>query len=133
LSELLETYSRPHNVGALLDAPIFSDGEMIGIVCCESTSGPRNWDIHDTNFAASSSDFIGRMIEAEKRHAYEKELKHRIDYLENDLRKKLEDLREAKLSLDLALEGAQAGKWDWDIPTGKLILNKTWFTKLGYE
>jgi signal transduction histidine kinase len=133
VSEFLEIYMKPLGVHALLDAPIFSDGAMLGILCCEATDGPRNWDIHDKNFAATSADLIGRLIEAEKRHAYENELKHRIDYLENDLRKKLDDLKETKLSMELALEGAQAGKWDWDLTTNKVIFNKTWFNRLGYE
>ncbi|WPU65955.1 PAS domain-containing protein [Peredibacter starrii] len=132
-SEMVDSYMKPLNVRALLDAPIFSDGEMIGILCCEYIGGPREWDIQDKNFAASSSDFIGRLIESEKRHTYEKELRHRINYLENDLKRKLDDLNEAKLSLDLALEGAQVGKWDWDLSSSKLLLNKTWYTKLGYN
>jgi PAS domain S-box-containing protein len=127
-----EIYLKPLAVGALLDTPIFSDGEMIGIVCLEQSS-PRTWDLHDKNFATSLADFIGRLIETEKRHTYEKELRHRINYLENDLKKKLDDLNEAKLSLDLALEGAQVGKWDWDVQNNKLALNKTWYTKLGYS
>jgi PAS domain S-box-containing protein len=132
-SEFVDSYMRPLNVHALLDAPIFSDGEMIGIICLEQKNSTREWDILDKNFAASFSDFIGRLIETEKRHTYEKELRHRINYLENDLKKKLDDLNEAKLSLDLALEGAQVGKWDWEIGSNKLLLNKTWYTKLGYS
>ena len=130
-AEFVESYMKPLNIHSLLDAPIFSDGEMIGIICCEDDK-VRDWDIHDINFATSISDFIGRLIETEKRHTYEKELRHRINYLENDLKRKLDDLNEAKLSLDLALEGAQVGKWDWDLATKKIFLNKTWFTKLGY-
>ncbi len=133
MEKFSESYLKPLHIQNLLDAPIFSDGERIGVSCCETTKGSREWDIHDKNFAASCADFIGRMIESEKRHAYERELKHRIDYLETDLRKKLDDLKEAKFNLDLALEGAQAGKWDWDIQTGKLNLNRTWFKRLGYE
>lgn len=133
VSELYETYYKPNQIISSLNAPILSDGEMLGILCTEQSSTTRDWDAADIHFVASAADSIGRIIEAEKRHIYEKELRHRINYLENDLRKKLEDLNEAKLSLDMALEGAQAGKWDWDIPTGKLALNKTWYTKLGFE
>jgi PAS domain S-box-containing protein len=132
-SELADVYMRPNNVRALLDAPIFSDGEMIGIFCFEQKEKNRQWDIQDKNFGASFSDSVGRLIETEKRHIYEKELRHRINYLENDLKRKLDDLNEAKLSLDLALEGAQVGKWDWDVTTNKLSFNKTWYTKLGYS
>lgn len=132
-AELKNHYMIPRNIFATLDAPIFSDGEMIGILCIEKKFEPKEWDNHDKNFSAYCSDFIGRLIESEKRHTYEKELRHRINYLENDLKRKLDDLNEAKLSLDLALEGAQVGKWDWDLLTDKLTLNKTWYTKLGYN
>lgn len=132
-AEFVDTYMKPLNVRALLDAPIFSDGEMIGIVCLEQKATTRKWDFLDKNFAAGFSDFIGRLIETEKRHTYEKELRHRINYLENDLKRKLDDLNEAKLSLDLALEGAQVGKWDWEVGTNKVVMNKTWYTKLGYQ
>ncbi len=130
--EFLDFYMVPLDVHAVIDAPIFSDGEMIGVVSIEQISKNRNWDIKDKNFAASFSDLIGRMIESENRRSYEKELRHRINYLEKDLKQKLDDLNEANLSLDLALEGAQVGKWDWHIKTNEVILNKTWYTKLGY-
>jgi PAS domain S-box-containing protein len=131
--ELLDSYIKPHNIRSLVDAPIFSDGELMGILCCENLSQTRDWDLLDMNFVSTCADLIARLIESEKRHIYEKELRHRINYLENDLKRKLDDLNEAKLSLDLALEGAQVGKWDWDIASDKLQLNKTWYTKLGYE
>ncbi|MCM2350824.1 MAG: PAS domain-containing protein [Bacteriovoracaceae bacterium] len=131
--ELVDSYMRPLDVRSLLDAPIFSDGEMIGILCCEKEQTSMYWDSQDKNFAASCSDFIGRIIEGEKRHTYEKELRHRINYLENDLKRKLDDLNEAKLSLDLALEGAQVGKWELDVVHNKVSMNKTWYTKLGYH
>jgi signal transduction histidine kinase len=132
LKSVVNDFLNPFNITAMLDAPIFSDGVRIGVACSEALH-PREWDHFDKNFAATCADFIGRIIESEKRHNYEKELKHKIVYLEGDVHKKLIDLKEAKLSLDLALEGAQAGKWDWNIKTGELSLNQTWFTRLGYE
>lgn len=132
LKELLEPYYKPANVVSMMDSPIFSDAAMIGVVAFEKVGEPIKWTIADINFASAISDTIGRLIESEKRHTYEKELRHRINYLESDLKKKLDDLNEAQLSLDLALEGAQVGKWDWKINTEELVLNKTWYTKLGY-
>lgn len=133
MTELMEGYLIPNKVQALVDSPIYSDGSMMGIVCCEQTTGPREWDIMDQNFASTVADLVGRLIETEKRHTYEKELRHRINYLEHDLKRKLDDLNEAKLSLDLALESAQVGKWDWNLQTDDVAMNKTWYTKLGYE
>jgi len=132
LSDFIETYMKPMKISLLMDAPIYSDGHRIGVVCCESSKVNKHWDTHDKNFAFFCADFIGRIFETEKRHAYERELKHRIDHLETDLTKKLEDLKDAKLSLDLAIDSAQAAKWDWEIRTGKLSLNQTWYSRLGY-
>jgi signal transduction histidine kinase/predicted CopG family antitoxin len=133
ISEFIQHFIKPLEVFSFLYAPIFSDGEIIGSVCFEQKNKPKDWDVLDKDFAVSFSDLVGRLIESEKRHTYEIELRHRINYLENDLNKKLYDLNEAKLSLDMALEGAQVGKWDWNILTDKVSLNKTWYTKLGYE
>jgi len=41
-------------------------------------------------------------------------------------------LRESERRLELALEGAGLGTWDWDIRTGKLLLNHRWTQMLGY-
>lgn len=123
-SELIST--------SILEAPIYSDGDMIGIACCGSNQ-KRIWDQLDQEFIVTIADLIGRLFESEKRYNYEKELRHRIEFLENDLRKKLNDLKDAKLSLDFALESSQAGKWDWDILNGGATFHKTWFTKIGYE
>jgi len=133
VGEFLNSYLLPLNVTSLINVPIFSDGEMIGIFCLEMVGEKRIWDAHDINFGVSVADFVGRLIESEKRHSYENELHHRISYLESDLKKKLTDLREAKLNLDLALDGAQVGKWEWNVQTNFVSYNKTWYTKLGYS
>jgi signal transduction histidine kinase/GAF domain-containing protein len=132
LHKFVESYMLPLNIISLLDAPIFFDGICIGVLCCEVTTGSRVWDEHDTHFASTCADFIGRIIESEKRHSYEKALSNQIATLEIDLKNRLITLDETKLSLDLALESAQAGKWDWEISSGKINCNKTWFTRLGY-
>ncbi len=45
-------------------------------------------------------------------------------------RKELIDSRER---LQLALEAAQDGVWDWDIPSGKMVYSNTWAKMLGFE
>ncbi|MDX2148170.1 MAG: PAS domain-containing protein [Planctomycetota bacterium] len=45
------------------------------------------------------------------------------------------DVSEQKLTqerLDMALRGAKAGLWDWDIPSGKTYFNDTFYSMLGY-
>jgi len=66
--------------------------------------------------------------------AHEK-LKKKIEELEKELAKlkKLdEQLRESKERMELALEGADMGMWDWDIRTGGVITNDRLPEMLGY-
>lgn len=132
-NELVQDYLVPFGIHALIDAPIYFDGEMVGVLCCEQQGSARDWTVYDRSFVISCADFIGRVLEADKRREYEKELQHRIFYLEKEAQKKLHDLNEAKLNLDLALEGASLAKWDWEIKTGKVIFSEKWAERLGYK
>jgi PAS domain S-box-containing protein len=42
-------------------------------------------------------------------------------------------VRENRAYLELALEGADLGVWDWNIVTGHVSFNERWATMLGYE
>lgn len=132
-SRILHDYMTSRDVHAILDVPIFSDGIIIGIVSIEKVGTPRDWDELDISFATIFSDFIGRIIESEKRRSFENQLLNRIDLLQDDLKKRMEDLIEANLSLNLALDSAQIGKWDWDLKSNMVSLSPSWFRKLGYE
>lgn len=59
MSEFLTSCLLPFNVHAVVNSPIYSDGEVLGILCCEDTKGPRQWDIMDINFVGACADLIG--------------------------------------------------------------------------
>ena len=42
-------------------------------------------------------------------------------------------LQESKERLQLAIEGSNAGLWDWYVQTGALVINDTWAEMLGYS
>ncbi|PKG32304.1 PAS domain S-box protein, partial [Methanoregula sp.] len=49
-------------------------------------------------------------------------------------RKEAEDaLRKSEQRLRLALEGADAGFWDWNVPSGTAVFSDRFYTMLGYE
>jgi PAS domain S-box-containing protein len=49
-------------------------------------------------------------------------------------RKEAEDaLRKSEQRLRLALEGADAGFWDWHLPSGTAVFSDRYYTMLGYE
>lgn len=44
-----------------------------------------------------------------------------------------QDLRDSEKRLELALEGAQLGTWDWNIRTGSVVFNGRWAEMVGYQ
>ena len=66
LSEL-RTYLERHGIQALLDAPVRVEGEMLGVICHESTGGPRNWSHDEITFAGSMGDFVAMAFEIVRR------------------------------------------------------------------
>jgi signal transduction histidine kinase len=63
-SEFSETYLKPQNIMAMLDAPIRVEGKLVGVVCNEQTRKVRTWSVSDQMFAASIGDFAAQAIES---------------------------------------------------------------------
>jgi diguanylate cyclase (GGDEF)-like protein/PAS domain S-box-containing protein len=62
----LEPYLVENQIGAMLDAPIFLHGEMVGVVCHEHVGGPRVWRLWEELVAGTMADFVALVIEAEE-------------------------------------------------------------------
>jgi hypothetical protein len=73
----LASYLRAEGIGALLDAPIYRDGAVIGIVCHEHCGGTRRWTENEATFASAVADMLTILVEqaelAELRAALEQE------------------------------------------------------------
>jgi two-component system, cell cycle sensor histidine kinase and response regulator CckA len=63
----LAAYLQSANVGALLDAPIYLDGGVIGVVCHEHCSGTRHWTEKEVNFASAVADMLTILVEQAER------------------------------------------------------------------
>ncbi|MBM7555739.1 sensor domain-containing diguanylate cyclase [Halanaerobacter jeridensis] len=48
-------------------------------------------------------------------------------------KRKEEELEETKNRLEMAIEGANLGLWDWNKNTGEIEINDNWLEMLGYE
>jgi two-component system, cell cycle sensor histidine kinase and response regulator CckA len=89
-AELRDAYLRPLGIGALIDAPIYIRGEIVGVVCHEHVGGIREWNETEASFAACVADNVARIYgEYERQHAqstlrqYQKHLMelHRMEAL----------------------------------------------------
>ncbi len=81
ISEFIEGYFNENNIKSLLDIPVFLNGELIGIICFETSSIKRNWDNEDINFAKTISDIISLAIASQMRHEIEKKLEYKSELL----------------------------------------------------
>ncbi len=55
-------YFAAFNIGAMLDATLRSEGELIGAICWEHEAGPRIWSLEERNFASSVADLVSQLI-----------------------------------------------------------------------
>jgi PAS domain S-box-containing protein len=81
LSEFTENYFFDYDIMSMLDIPFFIDGELIGVLCLESTKSKKNWDNEDINFARAIADIISLTMISHSRYETEKKLKYKSDLL----------------------------------------------------
>ncbi len=68
--EFRSAYFEPLGIGAMLDAPIYRNGRVVGIVCHEHIGEARIWSEAECEFGANVADIIARLhAEAERLQA----------------------------------------------------------------
>lgn len=60
-TELLGPYLEPLGFSALLDAQMYTEGRVSGIVCHEHIGGARHWEAEQRHFAAAA-DNVSRLL-----------------------------------------------------------------------
>lgn len=81
LSEFVENYFLKNDIKSTLDIPILTNGELIGILCFETTIVIRNWDNEDINFARTLSDITSLAIASQMRYEVDKKLEYKSELL----------------------------------------------------
>jgi diguanylate cyclase (GGDEF)-like protein len=71
---LAPAYLKPRGVAATLEAPVWSDGRVVGMVCCEVTRGTRAWQPEEIDFASGIATMIALALEASQRRGAEAQL-----------------------------------------------------------
>jgi PAS domain S-box-containing protein len=65
--EFASEYLPLHGVTSMLDAPIWLEGEMVGVVCHEQIGTCRQWSLEEQHFGGSIADLVTLAIEANQR------------------------------------------------------------------
>ncbi|MBN3957565.1 ATP-binding protein [Nostoc sp. NMS8] len=73
--ELSKSYLSVMGITSLLDAPIWLEGRLIGVVCHEHIGNGRQWTLEEETFAGSIADFVTLAIEASERNVVQEALR----------------------------------------------------------
>jgi signal transduction histidine kinase len=60
-------YLETHGISSMLDAGIFRNGQVAGVVCHEHRGEPRHWTPAERQFAATVADLVTTFIETQDR------------------------------------------------------------------
>jgi len=64
--ELREAYLVPLGITSMLDAPVYQDGVVMGVVCHEHVGPARTWTEAEQDFAASVADVVATLLQKER-------------------------------------------------------------------
>ncbi|MFW9261147.1 ATP-binding protein [Nostoc sp. CALU 546] len=73
--EFSASYTTPLGITSMLDARIWSKGQVIGVVCCEHLATQRQWTLEEESFIGSITDFVRLVIESDNRKSAEEALR----------------------------------------------------------
>jgi EAL domain-containing protein (putative c-di-GMP-specific phosphodiesterase class I)/GGDEF domain-containing protein len=72
----LQQYLQRHGICSLLDAPVRSEGKLVGVICHEQVGAPRTWTPEEVAFAGSMGDYVAMALEIDRRRQAELQLEH---------------------------------------------------------
>ncbi len=67
--ELRDSYLRPLGIGAMLDASIRVDGEVVGVLCLENLGAQRIWQADEIAFAGELADQYAQVLANHQRRS----------------------------------------------------------------
>lgn len=114
-SEMAESYLMVLGITSMLDAGVFIEGRLVGVVCSEHIGARRSWYPDEESFISTTAAIIAQL------------------FLNAERKKTEEALSASEERLHLALEGGELGTWNWNVQTGEVIFNQRWADLLGYR
>ncbi|MDD5134648.1 MAG: ATP-binding protein [Phycisphaerae bacterium] len=80
-AELVEGYLIPLDIKSMLDTPIRMSGEVVGVVCHESTNSKRIWNSDEITFASEIADQTAQVLINIERKKAEENLSESVSLL----------------------------------------------------
>jgi diguanylate cyclase (GGDEF)-like protein/PAS domain S-box-containing protein len=103
-NEFTAGYLTPLGITAMLDAPIFVRGAMVGVVCHEHVETPRRWTFSEELLAGTFADFVALVLETQAWHRAEEALRIERDALESKVEERTRDLQSSEANQRSLLE-----------------------------
>ena len=72
--ELVESYLLPNSITSMIDVPLRSEGEIIGVICFEHSKIEHRWKRQEEKFAQSIAQLLSLALETKKKKQYRDEL-----------------------------------------------------------
>lgn len=104
--EFTNSYLKQLNIASMLDAPIFIEGQIIGVICLDHLLYQRTWEPSEIIFSSDIANHFALAVTNSKKRKAELELRKHLD-----MQTKLVSLLQSNVNtvqefLDLALEEA---------------------------
>jgi signal transduction histidine kinase/ActR/RegA family two-component response regulator len=80
-SELAAAYLSPLGITSILDAPVFVDNKLSGVLCSEHVGPPRSWTHAEESFAVAVANLLALLIAQHERARSERSLAKRVTEL----------------------------------------------------
>lgn len=77
--ELLESYLLPNSIKSMIDVPLRSEGEIIGVICFEHSKIEHRWKRQEEKFAQSIAQLLSLALETKKKKQYREELENLVE------------------------------------------------------
>ena len=80
--ELLDSYIIPNEITSMIDVPLRSEGEMIGVICFEHVRAQHSWSDDEKKFTQSVAQLLSLALETKKKREYRVQLEKIISQKE---------------------------------------------------
>jgi signal transduction histidine kinase len=91
-SEFTKTYLEPLQISSMLDAGIFIEGELQGVICLEHIGEKRIWHSDEESFSSTMASIVGQILVNANRKKAEDEIRKLNETLEERVKERTHQL-----------------------------------------